>query len=117
MSRVRDIAGAVVMWITAVHVTVVWFACVVGLGRVFKERSNCANYAVRKCWEEGGYVVLVHSEYGVWPHLIHVDLDGVATEYSPVTPKRPRVFPPIVFKGIVRKVPSLTVVVNTRSKQ
>lgn len=63
--------------------------------------SNCLFYAIGQWWRVGGYVVVMKSNYGWWPHMVHSQDLCTYTEYSPPRKVR-RWFPPPLFRGAVR---------------
>lgn len=72
--------------------------------------SNCLIYAISKyikCKKEmgnGGFLVFRKSKYGWWFHVLHMDTEGVITEFSPIKAKIKRLFPPLLFKGEIKNI-------------
>lgn len=66
-------------------------------------RSNCLFFVISHLYHDGGYMVIRRSHYVWW--LLHFewspDLKSFL-EFTPIHPKRPRLFPPLWFKGIVQ---------------
>jgi hypothetical protein len=63
--------------------------------------SNCLVFALRRFWQRGGYVVMVWSDYGWWPHFVWSPDLQQFEEWSPARKAR-KWFPPLVFRGAVK---------------
>lgn len=64
--------------------------------------SNCLFYAVNRWWREGGYLVIMWSNYGWWPHIAWSPDLVEYYEFCPPT-KRRRWCPPWIFWGSVKR--------------
>lgn len=63
--------------------------------------SNCLAFALGRYWQQGGYVVMMRSRFGWWPHFVWTaDLKDFE-EFAPKR-KRRRWFPPLIFRGRVK---------------
>jgi len=70
------------------------------------ERSNCLIFALAHLWHDGGYIVFRKSEYwgGIFGfHVLWSQTLEKFEEFTPLLPKRPRWFPPLLFKGYVQE--------------
>lgn len=63
--------------------------------------SNCLFFALSRFLKRGGYLLIRRSRWGWWPHFLWAEsLDPPRIEhFSPLGGGRPRLFPPVVFKG------------------
>lgn len=68
----------------------------------FIKKSNCLFYAFKKYRRYGGYILMRKSNYGWWPHFLHMTKDGKITQYT-LSRKKRRILPPIVFTGFVKE--------------
>lgn len=66
------------------------------------ERGNCVVFALRRWYQQGGYLIVRRSWYGWWPHLIWSADLVTFEEFLPVDPTRRR-FPPVWFAGMIRR--------------
>jgi hypothetical protein len=73
----------------------------VGHSRMGKVKSNCILFALRRWFSRGGYIVLRKSNYGWWPHMIWTKDFVTFEEFTPPV-HYARVFPPLVFEGIIK---------------
>ena len=64
-------------------------------------KSNCLVFALHRVITRGGYLIVRRSRWGWWPHFLWAEsLDPLRIEhFAPVDGGRPRLFPPLVFKG------------------
>jgi hypothetical protein len=72
--------------------------------------SNCFIYAIRRWWSDGGHVGMRWSRHRSrlwphfsWPHFVWTEDFETFWEYVPPV-HYPVVFPPPLFRGIVRKL-------------
>lgn len=65
-------------------------------------RSNCLVYAVSQYLRHGGYVIMMHSRFGWWPHFVWSPDMLTFWEFAPPR-KRPRRFPSLWFQGSVKE--------------
>lgn len=63
--------------------------------------SNCLLFAFSRRRKRGGYVLARKSRWGWWNHYLWAEsLDPLRIEhFVPVDGGRPRLLPPLVFKG------------------
>lgn len=63
--------------------------------------SNCLLFALHRKITRGGYLIARDSRWGWWWHFIWADsLNPTRMEhFSPAAGGRPRLFPPLFFKG------------------
>jgi hypothetical protein len=62
-------------------------------------QSNCAIYSLPKLASDDGYVIMMKSKYGWWPHFIWTaDLEHFET-FQPHEKKHRHKLPPILFYG------------------
>lgn len=61
--------------------------------------SNCLAYALRRWWDEGGYVVLLWSRWTKLPHFVWSANMVTFWQFVPDAPHRHRWYPPLVFYG------------------
>lgn len=68
------------------------------------KKSNCFVFAVKKFIFEGGYLIVRRSRWGPFPHFLWAkSLKGIEVEHLvPINPKK-RKFPPLFFKGFIKK--------------
>ena len=64
-------------------------------------KSNCLIFALHRLVTRGGYLIMRRSRWGWWPHFLWAEsLDPLKLEhFAPVDGGRPRLFPPLVFRG------------------
>jgi hypothetical protein len=64
-------------------------------------RSNCLIFALGRFVTRGGYILARRSRWGWWPHFLWASsLHPLRLEhFSPVQGGRPRLLPPLLFKG------------------
>jgi hypothetical protein len=66
-------------------------------------RSNCLFFAFFRWLTRGGYIVVRQSHYGWWPHFLWSPNLIEFEEFEPVREKQNRIFPPLVFRGYIRR--------------
>ena len=64
--------------------------------------SNCLVFVLERWWARGGYVVVMHSLYGWWPHFVWSPDLKHFEEFAP-TSKYARWCPPLFFVGQIQK--------------
>lgn len=66
--------------------------------------GNCYLFVVSRWWTRGGYVVVRKSHYGWWLHALWSPDLATFEEFVPLWTKGPRRFPPLWFKGRIRRL-------------
>jgi hypothetical protein len=64
--------------------------------------SNCLFFVYERWRAHGGYVVVMHSLHGWWPHFAWTPDLRRFEEFAPAQ-KTDRLFPPLVFNGSIQK--------------
>lgn len=66
--------------------------------------SNCLIFALMRFWRRGGYVVMMWSKYGWWPHWVWTEDLATFHEFSPISEKyRGMLCPPVIFRGRIKR--------------
>lgn len=68
---------------------------------LFTLKDNCVNFAMRRYFQEGGYIVFERSKRWKGFHCRWSPDLQFWEEYNPVGPKTDRVIPPLVFEGVI----------------
>lgn len=68
-------------------------------------KSNCLVFALGRLWRRGGYLIMRRSRWGWFPHFLWAEsLDPLVIEhFVPVDGGRPRLLPPLLFVGQIRR--------------